>query len=314
MKKVLFATTAIVMTAGAAAAEVNLKGFAEMGYTGASGGTTGMWQDVEVNFSASGQTDGGISWSAQIDLDETNVAAGDDSGTTVGISGAFGNLTMGDTDGAFDWALQEAAFGPGDLTDASTGFVGFDGNTGLDGRYDGQILRYDNTVGSLSYAVSWSNDDTHNAAGTAQGDDVFGLGLKTAVSGVNVGIGYQGTSTAAGVDTTITGISMDTTFNGMRIGFSTHETSTDNLVDARNVTAGIGYSINGWDLGASYGSTDDAAGVAGDTLDGYAVNAGYSLGGGASFLAAYGTGDTHDASASTTTKSDTWSVGLKFAF
>ncbi len=48
-----------------------------------------------MTFSMSGETDSGLSFGAAIDLDETNVAPLDDSGTTVFVSGAFGKLTIG---------------------------------------------------------------------------------------------------------------------------------------------------------------------------------------------------------------------------
>ncbi len=53
----------------------------------------------------------------------------------------FGKVVIGDTDGAFDWALTETNVG-GALRDDHTGHAGFSpgGNKGLDGLHDGQIL------------------------------------------------------------------------------------------------------------------------------------------------------------------------------
>ena len=79
MKKVLFATTALVATAGVASAEVALTGFAEMGITGgdnafgdtySSGATnppvddvnTNLHTDIGVTFTLSGETDGGLAF------------------------------------------------------------------------------------------------------------------------------------------------------------------------------------------------------------------------------------------------------------
>ena len=120
MKKVLLASTALVVTSGAAVAEVGLSGYAEMGIVGGGGAMeTQFHHDIDVTFTLSGETDSGLSFGATIDLDEV----GDDTGCagigaqpsnttcveehSVFISGSFGTLTMGDTDGAFDWALTE---------------------------------------------------------------------------------------------------------------------------------------------------------------------------------------------------------------
>jgi outer membrane protein OmpU len=79
MKKVLFATTALIATAGVAAADITLSGSAEMGIVG--GDTlssaaalvrrdTQVHTDIDVTFSMSGQTDSGLSFGANIDLDD----------------------------------------------------------------------------------------------------------------------------------------------------------------------------------------------------------------------------------------------------
>ncbi|HEX9858652.1 MAG TPA: porin, partial [Paracoccaceae bacterium] len=49
MKKILLATTALVGFAGAAAAEVALTGYAEIGVAGGNGGVeTQFWNDIDV--------------------------------------------------------------------------------------------------------------------------------------------------------------------------------------------------------------------------------------------------------------------------
>ena len=89
----------------------------------------------------SGETDNGLTFGATVDLDENGraFAAATQGGETIFISGNFGTLTMGDTDGAFDWAMSEVPVGSGSLNDASTAHAGFNGNGGFDGTYDGQI-------------------------------------------------------------------------------------------------------------------------------------------------------------------------------
>ena len=62
MKKVLFATTALIASAGIASAQgVALSGSAEMGIIGGDGDfETQFWNDVDVRFTMSGETDNGL--------------------------------------------------------------------------------------------------------------------------------------------------------------------------------------------------------------------------------------------------------------
>jgi outer membrane protein OmpU len=122
----------------------------------------------------SGTADNGTTFGAAIDLDEN--AAGvnqDDAGVAIFISGDLGTLTLGDTDGALDWAMQEVDFnGAASINDDHTTHAGFNGNGGLDGHYDGQILRYDYSFGDFSVALSVEQDDNQTAMG-----DALGVGL-----------------------------------------------------------------------------------------------------------------------------------------
>ena len=161
MKHILMATTALVSAAGIASADVSLSGWAEMGMAGGNGGETEFFQDIDVTFKMSGETDGGLSFSAAVDLDENGAfTTNDDGGSSINISGGFGSLTLGDTDGALDWALTEGGNvkNGGSLADDETTHAGYRGAY-LDGNEDGQILRYDNTMGSLAIAASIEMDE-----------------------------------------------------------------------------------------------------------------------------------------------------------
>src|SRR6056297_2410726 len=121
MRNVLFATSALISIAGTAMAEVTLIGSAEMGVThidnGDGNGTdvdgvlpgednTEFHNDIDVTFTLSGATDNGLTFGASIDLDEADGTAVIESSNSVFISGAFGTLSMGDVDGAYDQALD----------------------------------------------------------------------------------------------------------------------------------------------------------------------------------------------------------------
>lgn len=113
MKKILLASSALALTASVAAAEVTVGGDAYYGiaYTDVDGvytkGTNGeetdysFVYDLDIDFTASGESDSGLIFGASIDADDTPGAQG-----TVGfegtvfVTGEFGQLAMGDTGGA----------------------------------------------------------------------------------------------------------------------------------------------------------------------------------------------------------------------
>ena len=221
MKRILLATTALCFGAGTAVAQdmgmapmLKLSGEAEMGVAGSKDDDARFHTDMDVTFKATGMMDGGVSWSADVDLDEvsddTNTTAGppaqtvdaatqdddDDGGVTISISQpeGFGTLTMGDTDGALDWAMTE--IGSGGIRSDSE-HAAYSGNNGLDTEYDGQVLRYDRAIGSgFSFGASvMLDDDTGGTEGSDTADPIIGLGgqyaMPMAGGMLTLGAGYQ---------------------------------------------------------------------------------------------------------------------------
>ena len=306
MKKILFATTALVASAGfAAAGEVKLTGYAEIGITGGDAftGFTGETQyhsDMDVSFHLSGETDNGLTFGAKIDLDEVagGIPTGYNNGAVkqaVWVKGAFGSITLGDTDGALDWAMQEVGMGTS-LGDEHTSHVGYNGNSGLDGDYGGEVLRYDNTFGDFGVALSANIDDT------GVGDVAYGIGVKynAALGGVNLGLGlgYQDD----GVND-IWGVSVDAKMdNGFRaiLNYSDHSS----LAVGTHYGIGLGYQKDALLVTVNYGNFDD---INQDSY-GFAVN--YDLGGGATVMAGYGS----DLDPTTAGDQSKWSIGLGLSF
>ncbi|WP_225026421.1 porin [Xinfangfangia pollutisoli] len=305
MKKILLATTMLAGTAGLAAAEVTVKGEAEMGIWSNAAGDVAFWQDVEVKFSMSGTTDGGLEFGAAIDLDEGNVALNDDSGTTVYISGAFGKLTLGDTDGALDWALADMDSGMTSIADDHTTHVAWFGGNDMDGSSngagDGQILRYENTFGQFGFAVSLEQGDD----GVGVEDDIYGVGIKyTANLGgtdVNLGLAYQD----AGDNGSAIGVSAAATFGGAftgKIGYISFDDDWDNRDN--KIGAELTYVSGPIGVGVNYGKVEQ---VVGDSFDSFGVVANYDLGGGAKVEFGYGSDvDGLD--------NDQWSLGIGMSF
>jgi len=306
MKKIFLTTTALVMTAGAASAEVAVTGFAEMGLyvaeSKAAAGDVEFFTDIDATLTMTGETDSGLSFGAALDLDEAAGAAttdnSDDGGIAIFVSGGFG-VTLGDTDGALDWAMTETGIG-GALADDHTEHAGYNGNSHFDGTGDGQVLRYEYSFDAFSVAVSAEQGD--NGIGVA--DDIVGLGFKYSVdlggTDVALGLGYQD----AGTGNEMLGLSAAATLgNGLQaiLNYSDGEIAT---VDTSHIGLGLGYTMDALTVGFNWGEYDRG----GVKTDGYGLAVNYDLGGGAVAQFGYGSDD------SATASDDYWSLGLALSF
>ncbi len=309
MKKLLLASTALVGFAGAAAAaEITMSGYAEIGIAGGEAIETQFHNDWHINFNFSGTTDNGLEFGGRVQIEEQNTpfsingnVGSDDE--NFWVSGAFGKVTLGETDGAFDWALSEIYTGTGLQDDHST-HAGAYWFTGLDSTYDNQIARYEYSFGDFGVAISAEMDDgrTPTASGTTftsgrpTGDTVWSIGGKWAgnISGVDVGagLGYQDNGTNS-----VWGLSGSAAFSS---GFSVAVGYAD--LDGISDAVGNGVLVDSWwgigvaytpatmsalTVGVNYGTYDaTTAGV--DDPAGWGIVANYDLGGGAVAMASYG--------------------------
>jgi outer membrane protein OmpU len=289
MKKILFATTALVATAGVAAADVALSGWAEMGVIGGDRyDATQFHTDIDVTFKLSGEADNGLTFGATIDLDEEGGFANTNGGPEA-VYVAYGGfkLTMGDTDGAFDAAMQEVNYG-GSIADDESSHAGYNGNAGLDGDEDGQVATAAYSSGSFTGYLSVEVDD----AGV--NDPIWGVGVKYSMNGVTIGAGTQSQG-----DNNITGLSVSYSANGVSAGLNWSDGEVGG-VEQSHVGIGVGYSMNSLTLAANYGVNT----VGGVEADGWGFSAGYDLGGGLSAHLGYGADDVDNH----------WSLGLAMSF
>lgn len=330
MKTLLLASTALVATAGLAAADVSISGYAELGIfqneNGSGDGSSGdlskvrVFSDIDVTFSMTGETDGGLSFGASIDLDE----AFDDGFNDGDVNDparqqdsyiflAYGpmRLTVGDTDSAFDARLTEVAIG-GAINDDHTVHPGYNGNSGLDEIYGGQEIRFDYSFDAFTASLSVSPDrnatdfDTAFALGVSYNMDVAGLKL-------GLGLGYQSVDEAAALYDQRIGLSAATTFdNGIQAILNYTHMSDDTsggADDGSHYAIGLGYTMNALTLGVNYGEydVDDAFGA---DSSGYGVTVNYDLGGGLEAQFGYGGGDIDGAA----DYEDTFSLGVAMSF
>ena len=295
MKKFLLATTALVGFAGAAAADVKVGLTAEFGVSNRDDSGTQFHQGYNVKFSGSAETDGGLAFGAstRLDMDATSEENQDPKGDagTVFISGAFGKLTMGDTDGGFDWAVAEHSFIT-NLTDEISTHAGFDTHSGFDGKQDDQVLRYEYKMGDMSLAASY---EQANNGDTTDLSDSMGLGVKykmaMGTTSVALGLGYQ-TGTNGKVTTSTDGsvvggsvtASMD---NGLTLGLSYASYSFDSTdvsgaastaEDFTTTGIAVAYTAGAMTVAANWGQKDFDTSA---DSDGWGAGVNYDLGGGA---------------------------------
>ncbi|QDY68260.1 porin [Qingshengfaniella alkalisoli] len=204
MKKILLASSALVLTAGYAAADVTVSGdgrmgivYAEDGYANALTGKTKDWSynsRIRIKFAASGETDGGLAFGGSVRADHYD----DDQGTkgTAGdvfISGGFGKLSMGDVDGGAEKAI-------GDLAEIGyTCLACLNETTYLFGGNDPSAL-YEYAYEGLILALGVSDDEEYSV----------GVGYDGGMW--SVGLGYENVpegSTISLIDNDETGLTAD---------------------------------------------------------------------------------------------------------
>ena len=295
MKKLLIASTALVATAGMAAADISMSGYAEIGMRD-GGGTVGveMHNDMDISFKLSGASDNGLTFGASIDLDEVaNGIASTGGSQAVHVSGAFGTLTMGDTDGALDKVNAEVASLTA-IADDHTAHAGYNGGAGLDA---GDILRYDTSYGNFGVSVSIGQDDTANGD-----NDVIAYGISTTVGTVALSVAAQSNDT-----TDVTAVSAKTSMGGLSVvaNFSDFDTGVA-ATSYEHMAVGLGYTVGDVALTANFGSYDFGGATA--TNDGFGFAANKSLGGGATIMLGYGSGTAAGV------ETDTVSLGLGLSF
>lgn len=272
MKNLLLATTALVATAGFAAADVSLSGRATLGAISIAGGDFELESDVDLYITGTTETDGGITLSATVEMEDlggTNGGFGindkDGNGnattTVVSVSGGFGTLTFGNTDGALDKNTTEVYRLPGlDYELWGSALLMVD-------NWDAQeIARYDFSTNGFNVSLSY-----------ADATETFGIGASwtgdLGSTKVNVGLGYED---GTGYD--VWAISLGANFNniGVRAAYADHSANGEIM------NIGVQYSANSLTLGANYLENSTA------NIDGYTVFARYDLGGGAHVFAQHG--------------------------
>ena len=212
MKKILFASTALVATAGVAAAELTIDGSARFGlaYTEDADNTAGVEsntrieQRMRVNITGIAETDAGVKLEARFRLESNEDANSGIAGRGPGAAGfavSYGGLRVdvGNVSDVLDSGDQVNYYGYGigftsfleqtevwydtDLNDTIGGFGA--------GSQDATTIKARYTVGDFSASLSYTDDKTNGGEETQ-----LGLGY-TFANGMAVGAVYGTDSSAS---------------------------------------------------------------------------------------------------------------------
>lgn len=180
MKKVLFATTALIATAGMASADISLSGSGRFGivYNSAMDGVgqskTKVEKRMTINIDGSGSTDGGLDFGGRIRLrSDEGDAAGATSSANVWMGNDMFRITVGNTDGAMinrigyfqgtigltglQWANLSSHIGSASYFDLST--FSSRGNSG-------DVVRLDFNVAGFGVSLSTNSTGDHASNGS----------------------------------------------------------------------------------------------------------------------------------------------------
>ncbi|MDQ7070346.1 MAG: porin [Rhodobacterales bacterium] len=243
MKKILFATTALVATAGVAAADVSFGGYGRFGvaYTSAGAGSTDLTSRLRLTITGTTESDNGLSFGARYRIQQSGTSAAPAAtgtgtnqarfwmsagGLTVAVGNIFGamdslpNLYIGQHGGSIGY--QGLGYGHVVTEFAthtySSGSAGSAGSDGVEVTYSGDAYSVHLSSGAsrIEFGGSYSFGDwTVGAAATdagagAQwvatvGGTIGSINIRAAVAEVGVNTNYNvSAGFAVGAATTIT--------------------------------------------------------------------------------------------------------------
>ena len=277
MKKVLLASTALVLSAGVAAADVSVGGDGRMGIVSLNGADAGFTSRIRISFSASGETDGGLSFGGSIRADNSGSGAGPTvGGQTAGsvfVEGSFGKLSMGDVSGA-----PEAAVG--DLSGVGlTGLGDLNELTYLSNA-DRSAARWDYVMGDLGIHLSADNPGTVATAPDVA-NKALGIAVTYSIGDISMGVGFETADDAGGLD-----VSADHIVAGVSAAFGdatvkvAYGDSSD--LDFTQYGVSLDYAMGATTVTGFWINKESGTVAALNVGDSYGLGVAYDLGGGAS--------------------------------
>jgi outer membrane protein OmpU len=278
MKKVLLASSILALSAGVASAEIALSGSARMGIVhnstlDAGGGQTYFSSRVRIVFTASGETDGGLTFGASMRADQqggnNNDSGADKDGdsngdSTVFISGAFGKLTMGDVGGAADALVGQVSgvgYGPNDDLQE----IGFIGTTKT-------AAYYEYSTGALTFGLGVGQ--TYDVDADLDTDDEASIAVKYSAGGYSAALGYEENDTES-----LVSVSGSATFGPATV--KARVSDSDVAGDDTTYALSVDYVAGAITVTGFYTDFGNTTTTSADTQH-IGLGASYDLGGGAS--------------------------------
>ena len=310
MKKFLALTTILSLSGGLASAEVITSGTARMGIIDDFGSVGAQFSSrVRIIFTASGETDSGLSFGATVRNDNGADGAAGTAGS-VYVSGTFGKLSMGDVDGAANAAVgQVDGVGYTGLSDMNE--ITFIGNGGADyngpgfgpdDTFDPSAL-YEYTTGNVSLYLSATQMDQ------ATGGQAISLAAKYSAGAYTVSLGYENLNAQDDYIWEQYVLGGSATFGGVTVK-AIYADGSNNQGDAWNQYAlSAAYTADALTVSAFVADDEDLLdndlGMPSNART-YGLGAAYDLGGGASVAGGYVKNQTDDTNA--------FDLGLTFSF
>jgi len=309
MKKVLLTTTALVMTAGYAAADISMSGTMQVALTDDNGAETAAVTDYQLttgfdfNVAVSAETDNGITMSSTFDM-------------------GAGSLVDYNDD---DEIEAQAPLAAGDSPTVTLGYAGYtikaDAN-GIDNLWDADATDQDislaGSVGGFDFTVAsdFDDDSASYKVGYTMGD------ITITATGTNKEGNYNTSSRTESAAKLAVSYKVSDT---LTLDASTNDTGLSTVTDNDN-TVGLTYKMDAitltytsidpqeankdwgdeWDAKIAYSAGALTASFATDEADATTMIAEYDLGGGATFFAA-----SHDKAGTAT---DLTTMGINFTF
>ncbi|XAT62185.1 hypothetical protein GN278_16280 [Rhodobacteraceae bacterium Araon29] len=269
MKKVLLTTTALVMTAGVAAADVTFSGSAKLTYGNWDGGAAESWgSTTDLGVSMSGEASG-ISYTASIGIDETDSATAADIGGAITMSGSGLSLTY-DADGEMD--AGGASDELGDLQFAYSG-GGISASYTEDTSAGLSEIKVGYTAGDLTVGYATNNSSSASAlsASFTAGD------LAITVEGADSGAAWDASAAYTMGASTVTVGTDEASATYVKVATSLNDiTLSAKALDTDNELS-VGYTMG--DITMSY-AYDEGAGATADGDDAQTIfSVSYDLGG-----------------------------------
>ena len=308
MKKVLLTTTALVMTAGVAAAEVSFSGTTQVSVSNTTSLGNDLNTHIDFNVAVSGGSDNGITMSAGFGYDAgRQVDAGD-----FELDGEEASATGADDNPAWSTAAPSLTIGYNGVTVTADG-------SGVADLYNGDVNSGDlgvaGSMGGISFglttALTKGDDDSSMSLGYSMGD---------------VAVSYTSTNNSDGRGTDASKMSISYTMGDMKVTAASDD--RDDTAEAVQ-SVGVSYKMDAmtiaysaattgaansdigddWDVSVAYSAGALTASVATDEDSVSKISASYDLGGGVNAFFVNRSG-TDGAGAN----KDFNAVGINFAF